>query len=276
MSTEVKPGTALITGAAGGIGRALAAQLAAEGYDIFAVDRLGPELEALGDALKSEFPGIVYTAEVMNLAERDAAETLYQVCADRNLKIDCLVNNVGFGKMGEHVLQSPEVMTDMLCLNNLLMTKLCLLFGREMKARGTGRILNVASLVGFSASPFFSAYSGTKAYVIAFSVATARELRPNGVTVSCLCPGTTESNFLDAAEIDDVSAKGMRRFSSAFIAKPATVAKAGVRGLLKDKLVIVPTTFLSLQSFFLRTVPVEWVSGLVHNKIVKANRKTAS
>lgn len=268
--------TALVTGAAGGIGRALAFEFAADGCDIVGVDRSGNELNQLAIELEFAHPGITVRTMDMDLSETDAAETLFKACAEQNIQVDVLVNNVGFGKMGEHVLQSPDVMTDMLTLNNLLMTKLCLLFGNDMKARGKGEILNVASLVGFSSSPFFSAYSGTKAYVIAFSVGIAQELRDFGVQVSCLCPGTTETKFLDTAEIDDPSSKGMRRFASAFIATPDVVARAGFKGLKKKKKVIVPTLFLRLQSYALRTLPVELMSGFVHRKIVKANAGVGS
>lgn len=273
LNNHKSQGTALVTGAAGGIGRALVLELAKKGYDILAVDRLIPELDLLETELRAGFPNIEYTALSMDLAASNAAEILYGKCKKLGHSIEILVNNVGFGKMGEHVLQSSDVMTEMLSLNNLLMTKLCLFFGQEMKAKGRGRILNVASLVGFSASPFFSAYSGTKAYVISFSVGLARELSDYGVGVSCLCPGTTETNFLDVAEINDVSSSGMRRFASAFVASPETVAKSGIKGLLKGRLVIVPTIFLSLQSFFLRTLTIEFISGAVHRKIMKGNRR---
>lgn len=268
--------TALITGAAGGIGRSLAFEFAADGCDVVAVDRSGNELQALSAELERQHPGINVTPIDMDLSGQDAAEKLYEDCQARGLKIDTLVNNVGFGKMGEHVLQSPDVLTNMLSLNNLLMTKLNLLFGRDMKARGEGEILNVASLVGFSSSPFFSAYSGTKSYVISFSVGLARELRPYGVQVSCLCPGTTNTGFLDTAEIEDESAKGMRRFASAFIASPETVARAGFKGLRKRKLVIVPTLFLKIQSAALRVLPIELMSGFVHRSIMKANARQSS
>lgn len=259
---------ALVTGAAGGIGRELARELAALGYDVVGVDRNGGELETLAAELKGRFPKMVYIAIETDLARPDAAETLHAACREKDLHIDVLVNNVGFGKMGEHVLQSLSVMTDMLALNTLLTTKLCLLFGAEMKERGRGHILNVASLVGFSSSPFFSAYSGTKAYVIAFSVGLARELAPYGVGVTCLCPGTTATGFLDTASIDHPSSVAMRRFASAFVATPDVVAKAGIAGLFKGKLIVVPTTFLRLQAAFLRTMPIELVSGFVHRKIV--------
>ncbi len=267
--------TALVTGAAGGIGRALAFEFAADGCDIVGVDRSGNKLAELAIDLQAAHPHIAVTTMDMDLSETGAAEALHQRCAEQKIIVDVLINNVGFGKMGEHVLQTPDVMTDMLMLNNLLMTNLCLLFGNDMKNKGKGEILNVASLVGFSSSPFFSSYSGTKAYVIAFSVGIAQELKVFGVQVSCLCPGTTKTGFLDTAEIDHPSSKGMRRFASAFIATPDIVARAGFEGLKKKKKVIVPTLLLKLQSCALRILPVEFMSAFVHRKIVKGNAKAS-
>jgi short-subunit dehydrogenase len=268
--------TVLITGVAGGIGRALAREFAAEGCDIIGADRSAEGLAALAREWALDFPGTQLIAIEMDLAARSAAEDLYGECTRLGREVDILVNNVGFGKMGEHVLQSLDVLTDMLSLNNLLMTKLCVLFGRDMKARGNGQILNVASLVGLSSSPFFSAYSGTKAYVIAFSVGLGKELADYGVQVSCLCPGTTDTGFLDSAAIDDPSSTGMRRFASAFIASPETVARAGLRGLRRKEKVIVPTMFLRAQAAALRLIPIEIMAGFVHRKVVRANRKGAT
>lgn len=268
--------TVLITGAAGGIGKALAREFASDGCNIIGVDRSSIGLASLEAELAERFPAISFTAILMDLSAPSAAENLHAKCAELGREVDVLVNNVGFGKMGEHVLQSLDVLTDMLALNNLLMTKLCLLFGKDMKARRRGQILNVASLVGFSSSPFFSAYSGTKAYVIAFSVGLGMELSDYDVQVSCLCPGTTDTNFLDTAAIEDPSSNGMRRFASAFIASPETVARAGVAGLKKGKQVIVPTLFLQVQAAALRIIPIEIMAGFVHRKVVRTNRKAAS
>lgn len=264
---------ALVTGGAGGIGRALAQQFAQHGYNLIVVDRLENELRAVSEALEREYPSARCQALAMDLAEPGAAEALFARCESEGHVVDVLINNVGFGKLGEHVEQSPAVMREMLSLNNGLLTTLCLLFGRQMKQRRAGRILNVASLVGFSSSPYFSAYSGTKAYVIAFSVGLARELGEYGVTVSCLCPGTTKTGFLDAAQSEHASSQGILRFVSAFVASPETVARAGFKGAIRGKLIIVPTFFLKAQAAVLKLLPIEFVSGFVHRKIRYADAR---
>jgi short-subunit dehydrogenase len=162
----------------------------------------------------------------------------------------------------------------MLALNNLLLTKLTLLVGKTMKARGRGHILIVSSMVGFSPAPFFAAYSGTKAYALAFAVALARELGEHGVSVSCLCPGTTRTRFLDAAQSKLESAKGITRFVSAYMVGPDVVAAAGYRGLFAGALIIVPNAFLKLQAVLLRVTPMRLVSWFVHRQA--ASRGTAS
>jgi short-subunit dehydrogenase len=158
----------------------------------------------------------------------------------------------------------------MLMLNNLLLAKLTLLVGAQMKARRRGYILNVSSMVGFSPAPFFAAYSGTKAFTLAFSVAVARELGEYGVTVSCLCPGTTRTRFLDAAQSAIPSAKGITRFVSAYSVTPDVVAAAGFRGLFAGRLIIVPNAFLEIQALLLRCLPMRVVSWFVHRRACRA------
>ena len=264
---------ALVTGAAGGIGFCLAAELASRGYDILAVDRDAEGLAALESNLHSKHPTIHVKTKVLDLARLEAAQELYDACSADGQKIDVLINNVGFGKMGEHTELDPKVLQKMIVLNNVLLMELCLLFGQDMKTRRSGMILNVASLVGFSASPYFAAYSGSKASTLAFSTAFAQEMSDYGVRVSCLCPGTTDTNFLDTASVDSAASRGMRRFSSVWIATPDVVAKSGVDGLLKGKIVNVPTAFLKVQSIVLDVMPASFVSGFVKRKIQKANAK---
>ena len=264
---------ALVTGAAGGIGFCLADELASRGYDILAIDHSTDGLATLVKNLTSKHPKISVKTKVMDLARLEAAQELYDSCKADGRQIDVLVNNVGFGKMGEHTEQDPRVLQKMVILNNVLLMELCLLFGQNMKERRSGKILNVASLVGFSASPYFAAYSGTKASTLAFSTAFAQEMSDYGVTVSCLCPGTTDTNFLDTAAVDSTASRGMRRFSSVWVATPENVAKAGVDGLLKGKIVNVPTAFLKTQAVVLDAMPASFISGFVKRKIQKANAR---
>jgi short-subunit dehydrogenase len=258
--------TVVITGGAGGIGREFSKLFAKDGYRVVVFSLLPQEL----DSLRAELQSIAPTAEILtqpiDLSEPDAAEQVVAWCEARALEIDVLVNNVGFGLLGEHVELDIGRVQSMLFLNNLLLTKLTLLVGKQMKLRRSGRILIVSSMVGFSPAPFFAAYSGTKAYALAFSVAVARELGKYGVSVSCLCPGTTKTQFLETAQTKTESARGITRFVSAYMVTPDIVAAAGYRGLFAGKLVIVPNLFLQLQSLFLRCTPMSLVSWFVHRR----------
>jgi short-subunit dehydrogenase len=258
--------TVVITGGAGGIGREFSRLFAKDGYRVVVFSLLAEELKALTQELRQTAPHAEILSHQIDLSQPDAAEKVMAWCDNRSIEIDVLVNNVGFGLLGEHVELDLARVERMLTLNNLLLTKLTLLVGRKMKQRRRGHILIVSSMVGFSPAPFFAAYSGSKAYALAFSVAVARELKDYGVTVSCLCPGTTRTQFLDTAQTAVESARGITRFVSAYTVTPDVVAVAGYRGLFAGKLIIVPNVFLTIQSVFLRCLPMRWVSGFVHRQ----------
>jgi short-subunit dehydrogenase len=262
--------TVVITGGAGGIGREFSKLFARDGYRVVVFGLLADELAALGEELAAINPAAEVLVHQIDLAQPDAAEKVAAWCANRSIVIDVLVNNVGFGLLGEHVEIDLARLEQMLMLNNLLLTKLTALVGRQMKARGGGHILVVSSMVGFSPSPLFAAYSGTKAFSLAFSIAIARELKPHGITVSCLCPGTTRTRFLQTAQTSSASAKGITRFVSAYTVTPEVVAAAGYRGLFAGKLIVVPNTFLWVQTVLLRCLPMRWVSWFVYRRAVAA------
>jgi short-subunit dehydrogenase len=258
--------TVVITGGAGGIGKEFSKLFAKDNYRVVVFSLLQNELDSLGAELRHLSPNAEIHLQQMDLAQPDAAERVVAWCAERALEVDVLINNVGFGILGEHVDLDIERVQQMLSLNNLLLTKLSLLIGKAMKTRRRGHVLIVSSMVGFSPAPFFAAYSATKAYALAFAIALARELGEYGVSVSCLCPGTTRTQFLDAAQSKLESAKGITRFVSAYMVTPDIVAAAGYRGLFAGKLIIVPNAFLKLQALFLRITPLRLVSWFVHQR----------
>ena len=172
--------------------------------------------------------------------------------------------------MGEHVEQDSKKLERMLTLNNILLSKLCMLVGETMKARGRGKILNIGSLAGFCPMPFFAAYSASKAFVINFSASLHEELKPYGVQVTCFCPSTTKTAFLDTAQSKHTSSSGIREFVSAQIATPEDVARAGYAALKRGKRYALPGLSVTLQSLFIRMMPLGAMANLVHKKSVKA------
>jgi len=155
--------TVLITGGAGGIGREFCKLFNADGYRIIVFSLLQDELDALGHDLKAQRKDVDYRGVQMDLSQPGAAEAIMQWLDQERIELDVLVNNVGFGMMGEHVEQDSKKLERMLTLNNILLSKLCMLVGQTMKARGRGKILNIGSLAGFCPMPFFAAYSASKA-----------------------------------------------------------------------------------------------------------------
>lgn len=262
--------TVLITGGAGGIGREFCKHFNNDGYNIVVFSLLQEELDDLGNDLKAQRSDMIYHGVQMDLSQPDAAERIVEWLARENIELDVLVNNVGFGMMGEHVEQDSQKLERMLTLNNILLSKLCMLVGVRMKARGEGKIMNIGSLAGFCPMPFFAAYSASKAFVINFSASLQEELKPYGVQVTCFCPSTTKTAFLDTAQSQHQSSSGITKFVSAQIATPQDVARAGYAALNKGKRYALPGLSITLQSIWIRMMPLRAMANFVYRKSVKA------
>ncbi|WP_348678413.1 SDR family NAD(P)-dependent oxidoreductase [Alcanivorax profundi] len=260
--------TVLITGGAGGIGREFCKLFNNDGYNIVVFSLLQDELDQLGNDLKAQRNDVVYHGVQMDLSQPDAAERIVQWLDQENITLDVLVNNVGFGMMGEHVEQDTQKLERMLTLNNILLSKLCMLVGAKMKARGQGKIMNIGSLAGFCPMPFFAAYSASKAFVINLSASLQEELKPYGVQVTCFCPSTTKTAFLDTAQSAHKSSSGITQFVSAQIATPEEVAAAGYKALNAGKRYALPGLSVTLQSIWIRMMPLRAMASFVYKQSV--------
>lgn len=153
---------------------------------------------------------------------------MFEQTQAQSLHVDILVNNAGFGKWGEfHEFDIPTY-RQMLQLNINALTELCHVFLPTMKAKDTGGIINVASSAALLPVPYAAVYSASKSYVLYFSEALYGELENTGVTVTCLCPSGTKTNFASVA--DSTVAIDEKRYES-----PEHVAKVGIEGFLKKK-----------------------------------------
>jgi short-subunit dehydrogenase len=130
-----------------------------------------------------------------DLADPAAPKRLFDQVTAKGLQVDVLVNNAGFGSTGPFLDLPLEKEAEMVEVNCTALLKLTHLFAGPMKARGFGRILNIASTAGFQPGPFMATYYATKAFVVSFSEALADELGGTGVTVTCSCPGATGTEF---------------------------------------------------------------------------------
>jgi short-subunit dehydrogenase len=229
MAGSMTGKTALVTGASSGIGEWLAREHAQRGGDLVLVARGGERLAALAAELR-EGHDIEVTVIAMDLGVPGAAEQLMQACDDANLQIDVLINNAGFGGHGRFVERGLDKDLQMMQLNMVALTELTYHCLQGMVERGEGRVLNVGSTAGFLPGPLQAVYYATKAFVNSFSQAIAQELKGTGVTVTVLCPGPVATEFVEAADLDGLSA-----FKSA--PGPESVARKGYAAMERGELV---------------------------------------
>jgi len=224
--------TALITGASAGIGRELARLFAADHYNLVLVARNGTRLAQFADELQQQF-GVTAKSFPLDLTAQSAPQFLFDQMARENIAIDVLVNNAGYGMRGAFAEIPAEESIGQIQLNIIALTHLTKLFLRPMIERRSGKILNVASTAGFQPGPLMAVYYATKAYVISFSEALANELQSTGVSVTCLCPGPTDTEFQGRAGTEDSLLKRMRPMTA------KAVAVDGYRALMKGKALVI-------------------------------------
>ena len=244
--------TVLITGASSGIGLEFAKLFAQKGNDLVIVGKNKQNLTGAAQQLKQFNVKIVPL--VCDLTRPAVAENLFNQV---NVPIDILVNNAGFGLGGALVKQDIGEITDMMELNMVALTQACRLFGSLMVKRKSGKILNVASVAGFFPGPLMAVYYATKAYVVSFSESLAEELKGTGVSVTCLCPGPTETGFQKRANMERSKLFGMHEMSA------KDVARIGYEGLRQEKLIVVPGFINRFQVFFSRFVPRSWEARVI-------------
>src|SRR6267154_698755 len=180
--------TALITGASAGIGYELAKLFAKDRNNLVLVARSEDRLQVVADELQRRF-GIAVKIAALDLTAPNAPQLLFHQLQQEGVKVDVLVNNAGYGKLGEFAALPVDERLGPIQLNVTALTFLPRLFLGPMLERHSGRIMNVASTAGFQPGPLMAVYYATKAYVISFSEALANEVSGKGVTVTCLCPG---------------------------------------------------------------------------------------
>lgn len=225
----------LVTGAGSGIGKEFTKLYLQDGSEVLAVSLLQAELDQLPEDFR--FGASRLQTLQMDLAKPDAAEALLQWCQDNDWLPDVLINNAGFACFGEAVELSTERVANMLELNVITLTIASMLFGRAMKQRGHGKILNVGSTAGMVPSTRMAAYCASKSYVNTFTYALAAELKPFGVTVTCLTPGATQTKFAQAGGIDAFRGKSLlhNMFEKNKAGSPVKVARSGYDALAAGK-----------------------------------------
>jgi len=245
---------AVVTGASSGIGYELAVQFAQKGYDlIIAAEDKGIEVAA---AELAEH-GVFVRPVRVDLVEYDGVEELYKIIKEQGRPVDAIALNAGVGVSGHFIENNLGAELDMINLNVSSLVHLAKLVLKDMVSQGYGRVLITSSIAAILASPFEAVYSGTKAFLLAFSQGLREELKDTGVTVTALMPGATETNFFKRAGAMDTKLGQSEKDN------PADVAKDGFEALMNgDDKVVAHSAKTKIQSSLGRILPDSMIASM--------------
>ena len=223
----------LITGASSGFGEEFARQYAGEGHALVLVARRLDRLRALAETLRQQH-GAEVVVEQVDLSDIAAVVRLHERLRERGIKIDILINNAGHGLQGPFVDAPLDAALAMVQLDIVSLTAVTHVFAQDMQARKRGKILLVASLLAYQGVENFAVYAAAKAYVLRLGEALHREFRRDGITVTTLCPGASDTGFAQAAQMK------ITPMLKPLLMKPAPIVRAGIRALRAGRMSVVP------------------------------------
>jgi short-subunit dehydrogenase len=252
----------LVTGASSGFGEEFARQYAAKGQPLILVARRLEKLETLATELREKYRVDVIVEQV-DLSNVAAVIQLHQRLRERGIAIDILINNAGHGLQGTFVDGTLDATLAMLQLDVVSLTAVTHVFAQDMRTRGRGKILLVASLLAYLGVEKFAVYAAAKAYVLRLGEALHRELKRDGVTVTVLCPGMSDTGFATAAQQKITPALKL------LMMQPAPVVRAGIRALQAGRISVVPGWANKATAMFTKATP-RWLHQGVIARVMGA------
>jgi len=252
----------LITGASSGFGEEFARQYAEQGHSLVLVARRLDRLQELAEALRRQYR-IDILVEQVDLSDVAAVIQLHQRLRERGIAIDILINNAGHGLQGTFVDGTLDAALAMLQLDVVSLTAVTHVFAQDMRTRGSGKILLVASLLAYQGIEKFAVYAAAKAYVLRLGEALHRELKRDGVTVTVLCPGMSDTGFATAAQQKITPALKL------LMMQPAPVVRAGIRALQAGRISVVPGWMNKATVIFVWATP-RWLHQAILSRIMNA------
>ena len=227
------PNWVLITGASSGFGEEFARQYAEQGHALVLVARRLDRLQTLAEDLRRQFSTEVVVEQV-DLSDIPAVIRLHERLRERGIAIDILINNAGHGLQGPFIDSKLDAALAMVQLDIVSLTAVTHVFAQDMRQRRRGKILLVASLLAYQGVKKFAVYAAAKAYVLRLGEALHQELKGEGITVTTLCPGASDTGFATAAQMK------ITPMLKPLLMKPAPVVKAGIQALQAGRMSVVP------------------------------------
>lgn len=261
---RVRRPVALVTGASSGIGEALAHRFARVGHDLVLVARSADKLQALADTLAAEH-GIKAWVAPADLSDPGAAAGLAAAMKRARRSIAVLVNCAGVLQYGPFVGMPAQRHQQLIDLNISGLTAMLAAFVPGMVARGSGRVLNVASIAAFQPVPSLATYAATKAYVLSLTESMSEELKDTGVTITALCPGITATHML--AEASAGSAE-LSKLPQILVGSADDVADQGFEACMKGDVICVPGA-LNLAAVVAGRATPKWLLRRVSGALVR-------
>jgi short-subunit dehydrogenase len=259
----MEKGYALVTGASKGIGKEIARQLAEQGWPLLLVARSGDLLARLQDEFGTRYK-VPVEIVAADLAAPEVPAQILAHCAARNIKVQLLVNNAGFGVWEKFEQASLAELEAMNALNVTALLRMCHAFLPQLRQHKRAYIMNVSSLGAYQPIPFMALYGAGKAYVRSFSYALRDELRGTGITVTCLSPGGVHTDFPERAGSQVVVERNSR-----FMMSAEQCARTALRAMFAGRAEVIPGWYNGLGMFITKLVPTTFSARMARKFMAK-------
>lgn len=248
---------ALVTGGSKGIGKAIAEELASKGLDILLVARSASLLEKNATGIRDRF-NVQCNYLTTDLADSRSAQQVFDWCIQNSYTVSVLVNNAGFGVCDFFEKTESNEQLQMMQVNMITPVLLCRLFIPLLHQQSKAYILNIGSTTCYQAIPLMSVYAASKSFILRFSRALHKELQKTNISVTCFCPGTTETDFANRARVNPKTVEKGKKVSMS----SASVAKYAVKAMLNEKQEVVPGFVNKTTRFFAWLLPSNWIEKI--------------
>jgi len=257
---------ALVTGASGGIGLSLAHALAKRKVDVLLVARSADKLQLAAADIQEKYQ-VKAAFLALDLSLSGSSQVVKDWVTKNGFSVNILVNNAGYGLWGTFDEMPWPQLANMMQLNMVAMAELCHTMIPELKRNGPSYVMNIASTAAYQAVPTLATYAATKSFVVLFSRGLRMELRGSGISVTCVSPGATATQFVERAGMSNDLKQKAEKFSMS----ADDVARVAINGMFNRKAEVVPgfVNWLSVQFTYLlpKLIPEAIAASLYKEKV---------